>query len=256
MEEKNVEQQAGEGTPEAKNKLLLYVNDNMPELAEFSEDDKYSAIVELLQANRSFNEKMEELFKSEPMIGELLGGVMQGKKSLLGSMAEIMTPEEYAEALNSEGGDVMKSRKERLEKLKSYEDKQSLVEKNVAETEKNVEAWIDKKGWAPEKVQDFSEKIGKLFDIMADGVLTEAELDMLEHMIYYDDAVASAREEGELLGRNAKIDTSRLEQEAATATDGLPEITGSGAAPAEAKPQGYFDDAINQATTRQQRLRG
>ena len=255
MEKETVNQESANAP--VSNKLLMYVGDNMPELEGASEDEKYDAVVDLLQKTKEFNDKMEELFSSEPLIGELLGGVMNGKKSFLGSMSEIMTPEEYGEALDGEGDDVLKNRKERLDKLKSYEDKQGIVEKNVAETQKNIEAWLDKKGWPTEKVQDFSDKVGQLFEIMSDGVLTEKELDALERMIYFDDMISSAREEGELTGRNAKIDTSRLEKVAQTATDGLPSISGGGGvAPEETKQPGYFDDVYNSAMERQRKLKG
>ena len=241
---------------EGGNKLLVYVNKNIPELSESSDDEKYSAIVELLEKTRAFNENMEALFKAEPHIGALLGGMMKGKKSFLGSMADIMTPEEYGEALNSEGGDAILSRNERLNKLQAYEDKQGIIEKNIADTQQNIESWLDEKGWPAEKVQDFSTKIGQLFDIMSDGVLSKNELDALERMIYFDDMITSAREEGELLGRNAKIDTSRLEKAAATTTDGLPGISGGGAVVETPTEGGYFDDVISQAAERQRRLKG
>lgn len=211
------------------NAVILFVNENMPELKDATDEEKYAAVAETLKKNKVFHEKMEALFASEPMLGQLITGVIKDDKPFLATMAELMSPDEYSELLENEGGDVIKTRDERLNRLKEIEDKEAGLSANVEASAKNIEAWLaSKTDWDEAKKQDFMDKISVIFDSLADGKLSADELEQFAHMIYFDDALSQAREEGIVAGRNEKIDDKRLKEKVAKGTDGLPALAGGG----------------------------
>ena len=241
MEDENkIDETQATTTPEngSENAVILFVNDNMPELKDATDEEKYAAVVATLEKNKVFHEKMDALFKSEPLLARLITSVMRDEKPFLSAIGELMSPEEYADLLENEGGDVIKSRDERLGKLKELEDKDAALSANVEASAGNIEAWLAAKtDWDDAKKQDFMDKVSAIFNILADGKISEAELEQFAHMIYFDDAVAQAREEGVVVGRNEQINDKRLKEKVAKGTDGLPALAGGGnAGIAEEKP--------------------
>jgi hypothetical protein len=208
--------------------IIAFVDENIPELKDATPEEKFAAVLTTLKKNKVFHEKMEELFQSEPMLASLISSVMKDEKSFLEAMAEIISPDEYAAALENEGGDVLKTRDERLGKLKEMEDRDATLSANVAESAGNIEAWLSKKDWDDAKKQDFMDRVSAIFDILADGKISDAELEQFANMIYFDDAMSQAREEGIVVGRNEQIDDKRLKEKVAKGTDGLPALSGGG----------------------------
>ena len=250
-DEKKIEEpQATTPDNGGENGVILFVNENIPELKDATDEEKYAAVVETLRKNKVFNDKMEDLFKSEPLLAELITSVMKDKKPFLTAMAELMSPDEYADLLENEGSDVIKSRDERLGKLKELEDKDAALSANVEASAGNIEAWLaSKTDWDDAKKEDFMEKVSAIFDILADGKISDAELEQFAHMVYFDDAVAQAREEGVVVGRNEQINDKRLKEKVAKGTDGLPALAGGGNAGIErekpAEAANPFSDVIS-----------
>jgi hypothetical protein len=232
------------------NGIILFVNENIPELKDATDEEKFAAVLTMLQKNKVFNDKMEALFQSEPLLAQLIAGIMKDEKPFLVAMSELISPDEYAAALEAEGGDVVKKRDERLKKLKELEDKDAALTSNMEASAGNIEAWLaSKTDWDDAKKEDFMNKVGGIFEILADGKITDAELEQFAHMIYFDDAVTQAREEGVVVGRNEQIDAKRLKEKVAKGTDGLPALSGGGNAGIEkekpAEPVNPFSDVIN-----------
>jgi hypothetical protein len=248
-DEKNIEE-AQVTTPEGggADGIIAFVNENIPELKDATPEEKFAAVLTTLEKNKVFHEKMEALFQSEPLLGQLISGVMRDEKSFLEVMAEIISPDEYAAALENEGGDVLKTRDERLGKLKEMEERDATLSANVSASAGNIEAWLATKDWDDTKKQDFMERVSAIFEILADGKITDAELEQFANMIYFDDAVSQAREEGIVVGRNEQIDDKRLKDKVTKGTDGLPALSGGGNAGMEkdkpAEPANPFSDVI------------
>lgn len=231
MEDEKKIEETQATTPEGSgaNGVILFVDENIPELKDATEEEKFAAVVKLLEKNKVFHEKMEALFESEPVLAQLMSSVMKDEKPFLSAMAELMSPEEYSALLENEGGDVIKSRDERLGKLKEIEDKEASLSANVEASAGNIEAWLaSKTDWDDAKKQDFMDKISTIFSSLADGKLSDAELEQFAQMIYFDDAMSQAREEGVVMGRNEQIDDKRLKEKVDKGTDGLPALAGGG----------------------------
>jgi hypothetical protein len=228
--------------------IIMFADEYFPELKDATNEEKFAAVLSMLKKDRVFHEKMEALFTSEPMLAELIAGVVKDEKSFLTVMAEIISPDEYAAALENEGGDVVKTRDERLAKLKDIDDKDAALNANIETSGESIRAWLEKKDWDDAKKQDFMGKFSAIFDILADGKISDAELEQFAHMIYFDDAVNSAREEGIVVGRNEQIDDKRLKDKVAKGTDGLPALNGGGNAGIEkeqpAEAPNPFSDVI------------
>jgi hypothetical protein len=230
------DQQKESPAGDKRNDILLFVDENMPELKTASDDEKIAAALDLLNRNKEFHSKMESLFEKEPLIGNLLGSVMKGDNGFINALAETLSPEEYAKLLEDSGSDVIESRNSRLEKLKQLEDTDAELQARIEESGKNIEQWLDsKQDWDDAKKEDFYKRITSFLEVLADGKLTNAEMDQLSNMIYFDDMIKSAREEGALSGRNEKISDKRIREEAEKTTDGLPQIPGGAAGSEEEK---------------------
>ncbi|MDR2359386.1 MAG: hypothetical protein LBD87_06265 [Prevotellaceae bacterium] len=228
------------------NAVLTFVATHMPELSEASEAEKYEAVADLLKKNHAFNEAMDELFKREPEIAALITAVMKGEGTFINALAKTISPDELSALIENDGEDSVKARDARHEKFKAYRKREANMATNAAKTNEHIARWMEKKGWDEAKQKDFFDKVLLLLDAAADGILTAKELDQLEQMIYFDEAITAAREEGIVAGRNEKIDDKRLQEAARKATDGLPALTGGGA-PAGEKPAktNPFDDVID-----------
>ncbi|MDR0694384.1 MAG: hypothetical protein LBF81_03685 [Prevotellaceae bacterium] len=235
--------------PAGNNAVLDFVATHMPELHEASEAEKYEAVADLLKKNQSFNEAMDDLFQREPEIAALIAAVMKGEGTFINALAKTISPEELSALIENDGDNSVKARDARHEKFKAYRKREANMTANAAKTAENIAGWMKKKGWDEAKQKDFFDKVLLLLDAAADGILTAKELDQLERMIYFDEAVTAAREEGVVAGRNEKIDDKRLQEAARKATDGLPALTGGGA-PAGAKPAtaNPFGDVIDMKT--------
>jgi hypothetical protein len=236
-------------TPAGDNAVLAFVATHLPELNEASEAEKYEAVADLLKKNHAFNEAMDELFQREPEIAALIAAVMKGEGTFINALAKTISPDELSALIENDGDDSVKARDARHEKFKAYRKREANMAANAAKTAKNITGWMEKKGWDEAKQKDFFDKVLLLLDAAADGIFTAKELDQLERMIYFEEAMSAAREEGVIAGRNEKIDDKRLQEAARKATDGLPALTGGGA-PAGEKPAtaNPFDDVIDMKT--------
>jgi len=245
-------------TEGGKNAVILFVDKNIPELAEKSDEEKLAAAAQLLEQQVAFNAKMSELFEKDPAAGALLAAVLKGDKSLPDAIAEVITPEELEALITNEGGSAQEAMNKRRATLQEYDSKAKLIAENGDKSAQNLDAWAEKKGLDEAKTGEFANNINELMKILADGVITDKEFDQLYNMFHFDEAIGAAREEGAIAGRNEKIDAKRVEKEARTVTDGLPKLAGGGApagGEAPAKPH-YFEETIAAEKARQEKLRG
>lgn len=97
-----------------------------------------------------------------------------------------------------------------------------------AEAVKNMLAEIDKQaeenGWTPEDVDQALEDFDELIRAVEENKVTFAMLSMLRNGKNYEKDLAGARHEGEVSGRNAKIEQGQRKKKAST--DGLPALGG------------------------------
>jgi hypothetical protein len=233
------------GSDSGGNAVLRFVDENLPELSGATEEEKYAAVAALLEKQKKFNAAMEEVFAREPELATIISGVMRGESSFIKALSGVISPDELSALQEADGEDAVKARDERHARYKEYRDQETKLSANVGKSSENIAQWLEQKGWDDAKKQDFTDKLMVLFSTLKDGVLTADELDQLERMIYFDDALAAARDEGAKQGRNEQIDAKRLEEEANRSTDGLPKLQGGGKGAEEGATPNPLSDVIS-----------
>ena len=138
-----------------------------------------------------------------------------------------------AEALESEEGkaSLKKHREEKAKRDAENAEADKQFEANMAESLKALEAWgLKRKLNTDAQVEHFL-KIREALNDFADGKISEETFDLFWNGAHYNDDVARAREEGEVNGRNAKIEAERLQSN--TKKNSAPTLGGHGGASEE-----------------------
>jgi hypothetical protein len=244
-------------TPQG-NAVLVYIDEVMPELKEAPEEAKYEAVVEQLKKYRLFEEKMEELFASEPLMAELVSETMRGNRSFAQALGAVISPEELAYLLENEGEDVQAERQGRLSRLKEEQAAQQKRESINKESGANLDAFLESKSdWDDGKRQKFVANMEELASILSDNVITEKEYGQLANMVFHDELVSAAHEAGAVSGRNEQIQSRRLQKEAEQVTDGIPALEGGGSAPDDsANGKDPFEQHLDRRMAVLKKIRG
>jgi Ca2+-binding EF-hand superfamily protein len=116
------------------------------------------------------------------------------------------------------------------EKVTATKAHQELVKKNMEISFNDISEFMEeKKDWDEEKAQAFEDFVIKHYDDGKDGLITKADLALLEKAFKYDgdmaakeSQIAEAEENGKIIGKNEKIVAKNLSKEQA-AKDYLPE---------------------------------
>ncbi len=205
------------------------------------QDDLEQAILDMLaegdarqQESDSKNEQLVKLFQSDPSSGEFLtrwvetGDPRVALIEVFGDdLAELATEEgrsKFSESL--QGWRDRKAESERMN-----EEAQANKQKSLAD----LDEWGNSKGLDDEKK---AEVILRLVSIAANGLMNiyrPEDFDMVLKEMNYDSAVAGARKEGEIAGRNAKMTETRRKRTAAA--DQPPTLSGQGVRSREKQPE-------------------
>lgn len=132
--------------------------------------------------------------------------------------------EEYAEA--------NKKYVERLAKEKSLEDE---YQKNFAESMSLLEKMQQERGLGDETIDAAMNLIMRITNEAIVGKFTEETIDMALNAVNHDADIQNARTEGEVAGRNAKIDEKLRKPKQG---DGMPDLAGSNNAPTRKRASG------------------
>lgn len=89
---------------------------------------------------------------------------------------------------------------------------------------KNLEAEAEKNGWSEEELDEALGAIDEFIQAVEGNTITLELLDLLRKGKKYDADVANAKHEGEVSGRNAKIEETHRKRKASS--DGLPVLGG------------------------------
>ena len=87
-----------------------------------------------------------------------------------------------------------------------------------------IKAFAESKGWSDEEVNTFIGKINAAMTDLHSGKVTTAFLSDMDKAYNYNDDVTTARTQGEIKGKNAKITAENDNSQG----DMMPNLTGSG----------------------------
>lgn len=202
-------------------------------------DDEVLAELEAFDAElegyKSNDKKIKDLFNQDPRSGRFLVSWAAGGGNPIQYLLDIFGPE-LTEALESEEGraKIVESTNKWLEKKAANEEGEAQRMANYEQSVNDLAAFAQEKGISDEQAVEVFEKVNQIaFDVI-DGKYTREAYEMAYNAMNYSTDVESARKEGEVAGRNAKIQErlSKVEKPAE-----MPPAVGGQGAPMEETPK-------------------
>lgn len=192
-------------------------------------NDDYDDYDKRLNQYQEREARLTDLFRKDPRSAQFITDMAKGKDPWIAVIERlgidgvtdlINNPEkqeEYAEA----------NRKyiERLAKEKALDDE---YQKNLAASMSLLERMQKERGLGDETIDAAMELIMRITNEAIVGKFTEETIDMALGAVRRDADLANARSEGEVAGRNAKIDEKLRKSRRG---DGMPDLAGSNNAP-------------------------
>ena len=190
--------------------------------------DDYDSNEQRIKEYEEREQKMSDLFTNDPRSASFLIGLSEGRDPLVALVQEY--GEDIRAALDDpermeQMAEANREYLDRVAKSKSLEDE---YEKNIQKSLGVLAALQEKSGRSEE---DIDKAVELLMNIVRDGIvgrITEESLQMALKALGHDTDVEEARLEGEVKGRNAKIEEKLR---AKSKSDGLPRLAGSAPAP-------------------------
>lgn len=194
-----------------------------------SELESYDAEIEGYRAN---DRKIKDLFNSDPRSGKFLVSWMSGGGNPIGYLLEIFGPE-LMDALQSEEGKakIIESTNKYLERKASEDAGESERMANYEQSINDLSAFASEKGLSDEQALAVFEKINQVgFDVI-DGKYSRDAFEMAYNAMNYTNDVETARKEGEVAGKNKRIEEKLAKVE--KPVDMPPSVGGQGASVSE-----------------------
>lgn len=205
--------------------------------------DDYDASDEELNGYKEREGKFADLLNSDPRSASFLVDWKEGKNPLI-ALIERFGEEDFRDALDDPAlrEQLSEANQKFVERVAKEKELEEEYNSNITETLANLDKLQEKEGLADEEI---AETMQFLANVVKDGIVgkfTLESIEMARKALHHDENVAVASEEGEVRGRNAKIE-EKLRKKAAG--DGLPHLDGKNGAKekSDKKPQTIFDIA-------------
>lgn len=194
--------------------------------------DEFDKFEEEHKSYKEKSDKLNKLFNDFPESSEIFRAMVLNKEHPFDYIIDHYG-DRLAEALESEEGkaSLKKHREEKAKRDAENEEADKQFEANIAESLKALEAWGVKKKLDTNAQAEHFLKIRQALNDFADGKISEETYDLFWNGAHYANDVALAREEGEVNGRNSKIEAERLQSKTRKAS--APTLGGRGGASEE-----------------------
>lgn len=223
---------------------------------QFQSDEQYEeALMEYLNHtkaklsdNEAANEAIAEILFDYPEFAEIIEDMKNGVPVRV-ALARHFDPDDMT--INDDEQDADKYKEAVANRKKRKADADARIkerEANLELSEKEFDDFMEQCGWDDEKTENFAGWIQEFINDFARGLIKKPVLLKLKQAYEYEEAVEEARQDGEIEGRNSKIEAERVRK--SQSTDGLPK--GGGAASATTgeqtpKPRKIIDiDALKE----------
>lgn len=184
--------------------------DFLAEGAESAIDDEVIAELEAFDAEldgyRKNDKQIKELFNSDPRSATFMVNWMAGGGNPIQYLLDIFGPE-LQKALESEEGraKIVESTDKWLAKRATEKQGEEQRMANYEASVKDLVAFAEEKGLSEDQAMEIFEKVNQIgFDVI-DGKYTRESFEMAYDAMNYRNDVETARKEGEVAGRNTKI---------------------------------------------------
>lgn len=187
------------------------------------EDEYFGEVENDLNAYRSSEAELEEMIKANPDLAEVINDMVNSKMPFRVALArhysqEDLVPKEGDDDFEAYG----KEYNERLARSKRREEIANEIIANEATSLENIDKFAKENGLSDEEKNNLTDYINSFFDDMLHKKISPDMLSMFRNAITHDKDVASAREEGEIKGRNANIKAQMEAEDASDSGDGIP----------------------------------
>lgn len=204
-------------------------------------NDDYDEYERQLGEYRDREAKLDEVLAKDPRSAQFFVDMVNGENPMVSmvrrvgidGMTDLINDPEKQEA-------YAEANKEFLERLAKGKELNEQYKANIAESVAMLDALQQERGLTDEVVDAAMDLVTKMANEAIIGKYSRETVEMALKAIGHDAAVENARSEGEIAGRNAKIEeTLRTPQTG----DGLPAMGGSSQSPAKRVNRSIFDVA-------------
>ena len=160
-----------------------------------------------LEGYRKNDEEMRGLLQRDPQAAGFISDMANGKNPIV--LAVQRLGKEGVEAIvnDPDNQEIGEAYKEYLDRVAKEADYTKAYEANLAESISLLDKIQTERGLTDEQRDAAIKLVTDMVDEVIMGKFTERTLDMALNAINHDSDVATAREEGEIAGRNKKIKT-------------------------------------------------
>lgn len=159
-----------------------------------------------LEEYESHSKKLTDLFRGNPKAGQMFIHMANGGDPIQYFVENF--GDEFMDAMGSEEGKkaFVESHDKWLNKLADSKRLDEEAERNFAESIKSLQRFQEEKGLSDEEAIAVFEKVHKIGTDMVLGIYSPESLLMAYNAMNYDGDVKRAHAEGEVAGKNAKIE--------------------------------------------------
>jgi tetratricopeptide (TPR) repeat protein len=203
-------------------------------------DDDYASIEEELGRYKEREGKLSELLSKDPRSAQFITDMAKGKDPWI-AVIERMGIDGVTDLMNdpSKQEAYAEANKAYVERLAKEKDLEAEYQTNFAESMKMLEQMQQERGLSDKTVDAAMDLVMKMANEAIVGKFTTETIDMALKAVNHDTDMEEARAEGQVAGKNAKIDEQLRKQKGG---DGLPAMGGTNNAPAHKKSRGSLVD--------------
>lgn len=166
-------------------------------------DEYESKISENAKRERAFS----DMFTSNPKSARLMMEWKDGKDPVA-SLIRIYGKDTILEAIEDPArlDEIEEANIEFAKRVAENDEYEAQYERNFPESIRNIESWMQETGHSEEDVDKALETLTKICGDFILGKFTPETVEMILKALNHDSDVAAAAEEGEIAGRNARIE--------------------------------------------------
>lgn len=208
-------------------------------------NDDYDEYDKQLAGYKEREGKLTDMFTRDPRSAQFITDMAQGKDpwaSLIGRIGIDGVKELLEDPAKMD--EYAASNKEYVERLAKQKGLEQEWEKNMAETLSMLEQKQKELGLTDEQMDAAADWIKEVTNDAVLGIIKPETLDMALKAINYDEDVAVASQEGEIRGKNAKVEAALRKPKRG---DGVPTLAGANNAPSAPKSRSSIFDIASEA---------
>lgn len=205
--------------------------------------DDYDASDEELNGYKERETAFVNFLNADPRSASFMVDWKDGKNPLV-ALIERFGEEDFRDALDDPAlrEQLSEANQKFIERVAKEKELEEEYNSNITETLANLDKLQEEEGLSDEEIAEVMEFLSNIVKDGIVGKFTPESMAMARKALRHDENVAVASEEGEIRGRNAKIE-EKLRKKGAG--DGLPHLDGKNSVKekSDKKPQTIFDIA-------------